>query len=75
MVVVVSPFLCGRKGVYFRWLMNSMFEYSLLGRANPVGDDCSTVGSECMKIKTVCRDTNIYSSVNSKEEKEHPLLQ
>lgn len=25
-------------------------------------------------VKMVCRDTNVYSFVNSKEEKEHPLL-
>lgn len=76
---MVSPFLCGRKGVYFGWIMDSIFEQPLQGRVNPVGEDCSHQGfgkgSECVKMKMVCRDTNIYSSVNSKEEKEHPLLQ
>lgn len=59
--------------------MDSIFEQPLQGRVNPVGEDCSRYGggkgSGCVKMKMVCRDTNIYSSVNSKEEKEHPLLQ
>ena len=31
--------------------------------------------SGCVKMKMVSRDTDIYSFVNSKEEKEHLLLQ
>jgi len=38
-----------------------------------------TMGEErasgCVKMKMVSRDTDIYSFVNSKEEKEHLLLQ
>lgn len=59
--------------------MDSISEQPLQGRVNPVGEDCSRCGggkgSGCVKMKMVCRDTNICSSVNSKEEKEHPLLQ
>lgn len=59
--------------------MDSIFEQPLQGRVNPGGEDCSHCGggkgSGYVEMKMVCRDTNIYSSVNSKEEKEHPLLQ
>lgn len=42
----ISPFLCGRKGVSFGWLRDSVSEHPLRGRVNPVGDDGSPHGEE-----------------------------
>lgn len=59
--------------------MDSILEEPLQRRVNPVGDADAhhggAKGSGCGKVEIVCRDTNSYSFVNSKEEREHPLLQ
>lgn len=73
---MISPFLCGRKGVSFGWLMDSIFGQPLQGRVNPVVMTAPTMGRRgqwVVQMETVCRDTNIYSSVNSKEEKKNTL--